>query len=85
MVNQPRIDACKFTARENIKEYVFRKYGKKCLCCGTEKSIHLDHVVPVKKGGKDELDNLQPLCRDCNSSKGIKIIDYRFKKKGLEV
>jgi len=30
------------------------------------------------KGGKDEVDNLQPLCKPCNSSKGSKHADYRF-------
>lgn len=28
-------------------------------------------------GGKDEIDNLQPLCTSCNSKKNSKTIDYR--------
>jgi len=78
--NIPRKNACKFTSRDEVKDAIFLKYGKICLCCGIDKNTHLDHVIPVKKGGKDELSNIQPLCRDCNSKKGVKLIDYRPKE-----
>ena len=53
-------------------------YGNKCLCCGrTDVALTVDHVVPVSKGGSSNIDNLQPLCLACNSSKNDKIIDYR--------
>jgi len=49
----------------------------KCQKCGTEKDLTLDHIIPVLLGGRSEKENAQVLCRSCNSSKGIKIIDYR--------
>ncbi len=55
-------------------------YNFKCLCCGKhEPEIHLtrDHVIPLKKGGSDSIDNIQPLCARCNSKKNNKHIDYR--------
>jgi hypothetical protein len=75
--NEPRRRACRFTAMPEVKKYVFSKYGKKCLCCGSEDHISLDHVIPINKGGKDEINNLQPLCKSCNSKKNVQIIDYR--------
>jgi 5-methylcytosine-specific restriction endonuclease McrA len=52
-------------------------YGNKCLACGASKDISIDHVVPLSKGGTNDITNLQPLCRACNSSKGTNATDYR--------
>jgi len=53
------------------------KYDGKCLKCGTKRNITKDHVVPLIKGGRHHISNLQPLCRSCNSSKGRNVVDYR--------
>ena len=37
----------------------------------------MDHVVPLKLGGANTVDNVQPLCGSCNCKKHLKIIDYR--------
>ena len=53
-------------------------YANKCLCCGRDNiKLTADHIVPVVKGGTSNIDNIQPLCGACNSSKGDKTIDYR--------
>jgi 5-methylcytosine-specific restriction endonuclease McrA len=49
----------------------------KCLRCGKECRLTADHVVPVSKGGSSNIENIQPLCGPCNSSKSTQIIDYR--------
>ena len=48
-----------------------------CLRCGTSDNLSIDHVIPVALGGRNAIENTQVLCRSCNSSKGVKIIDYR--------
>lgn len=56
------------------------KYDYTCLCCGRREPeivLTLDHVKPLFLGGKNVIENAQPLCQVCNSSKGIKEIDYR--------
>ncbi len=53
--------------------------GYRCCNCGCRRRLNIDHIRPVSKGGKTELDNLQLLCRPCNEAKGDQIIDYRPK------
>lgn len=58
-----------------------RLYGNICLCCKlSDLKLTADHVIPVSRGGSSDISNIQPLCQSCNSSKGIKIIDYRTKQ-----
>ena len=66
-----------FTSKENVRKWVFTTHGEKCLKCGSKEDVQLDHIVPIHKGGENKLSNLQPLCKSCNVSKGIKIEDYR--------
>lgn len=54
------------------------KYNNLCLCCGEKKKLTVDHVIPLSKGGTNDIDNIQPLCASCNSRKNTKEIDYRF-------
>jgi 5-methylcytosine-specific restriction enzyme A len=42
------------------------------LCRATGRvveAVEVDHIVRKRAGGRDELDNLQPLCRPCHSAK----------------
>lgn len=41
----------------------------------TPDKAHLDHIIPISKGGNSEPENLQVLCRDCNIKKADKIIE----------
>jgi 5-methylcytosine-specific restriction endonuclease McrA len=59
-----------------LKEF----YDFTCLRCGKrepEIKLTLDHVLPIKLGGKNVIENAQPLCQSCNSSKHTQHIDYR--------
>lgn len=52
-------------------------YNQTCLRCGKQKKLTVDHIVPLSLGGTNSIDNIQPLCKSCNTSKGVKVIDYR--------
>lgn len=49
--------------------YTCAKCGKKFHKC----DIDIDHIVPQKYGGSDELYNLQCMCKHCNRSKQAKL------------
>jgi hypothetical protein len=53
------------------------RYGWRCLACGKQRKLTADHVVSVYQGGSDDISNIQPLCKSCNSKKGARTIDYR--------
>lgn len=57
-----------------------RKYDFRCLACGKREpdiKLTVDHIIPLNLGGSNYIDNLQPLCLQCNSTKGAQFIDYR--------
>jgi uncharacterized protein YdaU (DUF1376 family) len=52
--------------------------GNACVRCGANRvEIVKDHIQPIYQGGSDAIDNLQPLCVRCNSSKGPDASDHR--------
>lgn len=51
-------------------------YGAKCLRCNRTPPT-VDHVIPLSKGGSNDIGNIQPLCRPCNSGKRARDTDYR--------
>lgn len=51
----------------------------KCYCCAMNIEALGDweagHIVSVKEGGTDTLDNLRPVCKSCNRSMGTENMD----------
>lgn len=46
-----------------------------CVSCRTpfvESGYHVDHIMPISKGGANSRENLQLLCPTCNRRKGAK-------------
>lgn len=50
--------------------------GRAYICahpsCGEMRNLHVDHIIPLSKGGTDDLSNLQFLCFKHNCEKGDK-------------
>ena len=56
-----------------LRYEVLKRDGGECVVDGRkppEWPLHIDHIVPLSKGGKTTLDNLQTLCAECNLGKG---------------
>ena len=46
-----------------------QKSGGACVACGSPDQLQVDHIEPHSRGGTDDIENLQMLCKPCNSSK----------------
>lgn len=67
-----RAQASKAIQKKDIRISVFARDEGRCRRCGSTKNLSVDHIIPVKNGGTDDMDNLQTLCRKCNSQKGCR-------------
>jgi hypothetical protein len=60
--------------KPSLRFEILKRNDYRCQMCGvTAKdgaTLEIDHIFPVSRGGTNEADNLQVLCRDCNAGKG---------------
>ena len=54
----------------SIRWAVWERDNFTCLHCGTRRYLSLDHIIAESRGGPSTIENLQTLCRSCNSKKG---------------
>lgn len=63
------------------EQMLLAAFGGICPSCRSESKLALDHVIPLNQGGTHYIDNLQGLCKLCNSTKQDRVIvDYRPKQ-----
>ena len=59
---------------KELREQIKIRDNYTCQICGKympdEVGLHIDHITPIKKGGKSIPDNLRVLCSKCNGAKG---------------
>lgn len=56
-----------------LRQLVLERDEWRCCYCGSTADLTLDHIFPVALGGCSTEDNLQVLCRRCNSAKGARV------------
>lgn len=71
MINQRKL------MTKELRDKIKKRDNYTCQKCGKympdEVGLHIDHIIPVSKGGKSVESNLQVLCSKCNGRKTNKI------------
>lgn len=64
---------------DDIRYNVLKRDNFTCKMCGASAKdgakLHVDHILPISRGGKTVMSNLQTLCDRCNLGKSDKIDD----------
>jgi Tfp pilus assembly protein PilF len=72
---QAQLERSKMT--QSMRYDVLKRDNFKCKICGRSVKdgiqLHVDHIIPISKGGKTEMNNLQILCNMCNFGKSDKL------------
>jgi diadenosine tetraphosphate (Ap4A) HIT family hydrolase/5-methylcytosine-specific restriction endonuclease McrA len=72
----------------SLRYEVLRRAGGRCELCGVpaeERAVEVDHIVPRKHGGSEDISNLQALCYVCNANKGARdVTDFRAVTEGRD-
>ena len=63
---------------DKLRFDVMKRDNYKCRICGASQEdgarLHVDHIIPIAKGGKSVMSNLQTLCESCNMGKSDKLM-----------
>ncbi len=73
--------------RRDERDAIARSQGRRCNYCGarlTRDNLQIDHMDPVSRGGSNDWENLQALCRRCNIRKGNHT-DEEFRERYVEI
>ena len=59
-----------------------RLYAQPCVACSSTERQTLDHCIPITRGGRHSIGNLQTLCLSCNSKKHRRtIMEWRLDRR----
>lgn len=60
-----------------VRSKVLARDSYRCRHCGFSAALgavlHVDHIIPISRGGTSDLGNLQTLCQDCNLGKSNRL------------
>ena len=62
--------------RNIIRDRILIRDGCRCAYCSSMENLEIDHIIPLSRGGREDEDNMQILCRQCNRKK-FNSVDFR--------
>lgn len=65
-----RREFSRLTRRRGFVEGIYARTGRQCVYCDRQNAEAIDHLVPLSKGGTNDIRNLRACCHRCNARKG---------------
>ena len=53
-------------AWRKLSKKVLENYNYQCVVCGSNKNLHVHHLIPFRTGGQDIEENLTVVCAFCH-------------------
>jgi 5-methylcytosine-specific restriction endonuclease McrA len=64
---------------KKVRQYLYEHNDGHCVYCGRPfgKNVwrEIDHIIPVSRGGKNNIENLIVCCQNCNARKSTSTLD----------
>lgn len=74
-----KLDPSQYKRKKYYRQQRKVLFDGKCAYCQKEfANLTLDHFIPRKKGGRENIENLIPACVECNGDKGCEYPDDWF-------
>lgn len=77
--------------RPSVRWRILKRDNFRCVLCGanaTDRKLHIDHIIPVSRGGTSRIKNLRVLCECCNIGRNTdlnkEIADFAQLKEGAQ-
>lgn len=70
---EPRKESDARRIPRDVRQRVWQRYSGRCGECNSTQYLEFDHIIPVARGGGNSDNNIQLLCRGCNSKKSDNI------------
>lgn len=83
--NQLKADEIEMASITKENKYQLREDLGVCIYCKAETETTFDHVIPLSRGGADDISNQVPACLSCNSSKSNSDVIQWCKKRNEPV
>jgi 5-methylcytosine-specific restriction endonuclease McrA len=49
------------------------EFDYRCAYCHKKTELSVDHIIPLSRGGTNDISNIVPACLECNSHKGSRL------------
>ena len=62
----------------SLREKVLKRDDRKCSGCGVRVNLQVHHIIPLSLGGRNVMENLTTLCKECHQRKHPQTLSDKF-------